>query len=252
MIILLLIILVIYTIYTMQYLPPQHSNKVARIIGIIVFPFIGALLGLLCDLFIASNATTWIPVLCILGGGVGFIGSIIICAITLVQSNNYKQNLNSEKHILIFSIDGTEKQVTVSSQKNNPTFIEGWKNFIHNAFNFKGQTDLKMFGWGVLSYLIIKSICWLILTFITAIITVIFNDGRAEYIIVEIINYIIMIAISIPIIALNVRRFRDIGMKNWLNYTLNLIFLVLIPIPTINFIYGIILLIFLCKPTRNL
>lgn len=247
----LLVILIAYTIYMMQYLPP-HSSRFGRIIGIIGFPFIGMVLGFLCDLSIGSNAVTWLPVIWIYGGGVGFIGSAIICIVTLVQSNKYKKSLSSKKNVIVFSPNGIEKQVIIGSQEKNPTFIEGWKNFIHNIFNFRDRTNLKMFGWGILSYVIMKMT--LILIFYTIIPMIgYFNDSlRDKYFIMMIIAIIPIVAISIPLISLNVRRFRDIGMKNWLNYTLNLIYLILIMVPIINTICGIILLIFLCKPTGSL
>ena len=59
---------------------------------------------------------------------------------------------------------------------------------------------------------------------------------------------LVLLGLMIPLLALNVRRLRDTGMKNGLNYTLNIIGFIS-PMSIIGTIYKIVLLVLLCMPT---
>ena len=62
----------------------------------------------------------------------------------------------------------------------------------------------------------------------------------------------LILGLAIPLLTLNVRRLRDTGVKNWLNYILNVIGFILFLVPIIGSIYRIFLVILLCIPTGKL
>ena len=63
------------------------------------------------------------------------------------------------------------------------------------------------------------------------------------------ISGLVLLGLMIPLLALNVRRLRDTGMKNGLNYTLNIIGFISPMFLIIGTIYKIVLLVLLCMPT---
>lgn len=250
-----LILLIGYTIYMTKYLS-LSGLRIAMIIGalFIGFPFLGVLGGFACDLLVAYHATEWFPIIWMLGGAfggvVGFVGCIVLCIVIILRANiSKRRNLDLKDHLtVIFDADGIENQVVTNMHKI--TFVQGWKDYFHNAFNFKGRTDFKTFIWGVLSYIIVNMIFVLSTFLLSFLIMTKFNVSMLnEYEHGHFIMLIIPLLLTIPLIALNVRRFRDIGIKDGLNYTLNIIYLFLILIPVVGVLYGIILFIFLCKPT---
>lgn len=252
---LILIPLIGYTVYMTKYLS-LSGLRIAMIIGalFIGFPFLGVLGGFACDLLIAYHATEWFPIIWMIGGAfggiVGVVGCIVLCVVIILRANISKhRSLDLNNHpTVIFDADGIEKQVIFNDHK--VTFVQGWKDYFHNAINFKGRTDFRTFIWGVMSYIIVNMIFGLSTFLLFFLIMAKFNVGllnECEH--GHVIMLLILLLLTIPLVALNVRRFRDIGMKDGLNYTLNIIYLVLILIPIVGVLYGIILFIFLCKPT---
>lgn len=228
--ILILIAIVILMICMAHF---SHSGNTVKIIAMIALPFVGAIIGLLGDVGIASQSVGWFPVLWMYGGIIGFIISMIIGIVTAIQSSCKRL----ENSVVVFMPDGTEKLQKV-------TFIQGWKSFFRNAFNFKGRADLPLFGWGVLSYVIVN----FALEWIIPIISFCFQNTRIWLTI----SALAFMAPMIPLVALNVRRLRDTGMKDGLNYTLNVVGVLAFIVPMIGMIYEIVLIVLLCRPTREL
>lgn len=251
-----MILLIGYALYMTKYLS-LSSLRVAVIIGVLFIglPFLGILGGFVCDLLIAYHATEWFPIIWMFGGAlgglIGFVGCIVLCIVIIWRANiSKRQTLGLKSHpTVVFDADGHETRGMINSYE--VTFIQGWQSYFRNAFNFKGRTDFKTFLWGVLSYIIVSWIFQLLisLSFLLNIVKFngnIPNECERGHIILP----VILLALTIPLIALNIRRFRDIGMKDGLNYTLNIIYLFIILIPIIGTLYGIILFIYLCQPTK--
>ena len=137
--------------------------------------------------------------------------------------------------VVVFNPDGTEGKLKV-------TFVQGWKSFFRNAFNFSGRANLQMFGWGLLSYVIINFIWCLIMRVISGCLP------NASWLLM-VISGLVLLGLMIPLLALNVRRLSDTGMKNGLNYTLNIIGFISPVVSIIGMIYKIVLLVLLCMPT---
>lgn len=129
-----LIVIVIFMLWM------AHSSRfglTGKIIAIIALPFVGAIIGLLGDLAVVSQSVEWFPVLWMYGGFIGMIASLVVMIITATKASHE----NGDEPVVVFNPDGTEGKLKV-------TFIQGWKSFFRNAFNFNGQANLQMFGWG--------------------------------------------------------------------------------------------------------
>ena len=64
-----------------------------------------------------------------------------------------------------------------------------------------------------------------------------------------VVSGLVLLGLMIPLLALNVRWLRDTGMKNGLNYTLNIIGFISPIVSIIGMIYRAVLLVLLCMPT---
>lgn len=227
--VLVLIVAVIFML-CMAHSHSLHFGLAGKIITIIALPFVGAIIGLLGDLAVASQSVEWFPVLWMYGGFIGMIASLIVMIITATKASHE----NGDEPVVVFNPDGTEGKLKV-------TFIQGWKSFFRNAFNFNGRANLQMFGWGLLSYVIINFIWCLIMSVISGCLP------NGSWLLMAI-SGLVLLGLMIPLLALNVRRLRDTGMKNGLNYTLNIIGFIS-PMSIIGTIYKIVLLVLLCMPT---
>lgn len=159
------------------------------------------------------------------------IVSLVLLIITITRASHE----NTDSSVIVFNPDGTEGKLKV-------TFIQGWKSFFRNAVNFNGRANLQMFGWGLLSYVIINFIWCLIMGVISG-----FLPNVSWPLMV--ISGLVLLGLTIPLLALNVRRLRDTGMKNGLNYTLNIIGFISPMFLIIGMIYRAVLLVLLCMPT---
>ena len=232
----LVLALIIAMIFMLCMAHSSHFKFASRIIMIIALTFVGAIIGLLGDLEVASQSVEWFPVLCLYGGFIGMIASLVVVIVTAMKASHE----NVGKSVIVFNPDGTERQLKV-------TFIQGWKSFFRNAVNFNGRANLQLFGWGVLSYVIVNFI-W---NLITKGISLCFQDISWMSEILMVISGLVLLGLMIPLLALNVRRLRDTGMKNGLNYTLNIIGFISPMFLIIGMIYQIVLLVLLCRPTKN-
>lgn len=226
----LVLALIIAMIFMLCMAHSLHLGLAGKIIMIIALPFVGAIIGLLGDVGIASQSVEWFPVLWMYGGFIGMIASLVVMIITATKASHE----NGDEPVVVFNPDGTEGKLKV-------TFIQGWKSFFRNAFNFNGRANLQMFGWGLLSYVIINFIWCLIMSVISGCLQ------NGSWLLMAL-SGLVLLGLMIPLLALNVRRLRDTGMKNGLNYTLNIIGFIS-PMSIIGTIYKIVLLVFLCMPT---
>lgn len=163
------------------------------------------------------------------------------------EKNEYIEKVQKnevEKSISTSSESNSALNGKVESNPSKVTFIQGWKSFWKNYFNFKDTTDLKTFLWGALIYFVFKVITRSVLIYL-----VIMEVAHLNLytIIIEIISIIILI----PTLALNVRRLRDTGLTDGLNYTLNILYVLLGAIPVLSTIYKIIICVYLCMPTKK-
>ena len=227
----LVLALIVIVIFMLWMAHSSHFGLTGKIIAIIAFPFVGAIIGFLGDVGVASQSVEWFPVLWICGGFIGVIASLVLLIVTITRASH--ENLGEP--VVVFNPDGTEGKLKV-------TFIQGWKSFFRNAFNFSGRANLQMFGWGLLSYVIINFIWCLIMRVISGCL-----PNVSELLMA--ISGLVLLGLMILLLALNVRRLRDTGMKNGLNYTLNIIGFISPMFPIIGTIYKIVLLVLLCMPT---
>ena len=224
------LVLIVAVIFMLWMAHSSHFGLTGKIIAIIALPFVGAIIGFLGDLAVASQSVEWFPVLWMYGGFIGMIASLVVMIITATKASHE----NVGEPVVVFNPDGTEGKLKV-------TFVQGWKSFFRNAFNFNGRANLQMFGWGLLSYVIINFICCLIMSVISGCLP------NGSWMLMTI-SGLVLLGLMIPLLALNVRRLRDTGMKNGLNYTLNIIGFIS-PMSIIGTIYKIVLLVLLCMPT---
>ena len=225
------LVLIVAVIFMLWMAHSSHFGLTGKIIAIIALPFVGAIIGFLGDLAVASQSVEWFPVLWMYGGFIGMIASLVVMIITATKASHE----NGDEPVVVFNPDGTEEKLKV-------TFIQGWKSFFRNAFNFNGRANLQMFGWGLLSYVIINFIWCLIMGVISGCLP---NVSWP----LMVISGLVLLGLTIPLLALNVRRLRDTGMKNGLNYTLNIIGFISPMFLIIGTIYKIVLLVLLCMPT---
>ena len=225
------LVLIVAVIFMLWMAHSSHFGLTGKIIAIIALPFVGAIIGFLGDLAVASQSVEWFPVLWMYGGFIGMIASLVVMIITATKASHE----NGDEPVVVFNSDGTEGKLKV-------TFIQGWKSFFRNAFNFNGRANLQMFGWGLLSYVIINFIWCLIMGVISGCLP---NVSWP----LMVISGLVLLGLTIPLLALNVRRLRDTGMKNGLNYTLNIIGFISPMFLIIGTIYKIVLLVLLCMPT---
>lgn len=225
------LVLIVAVIFMLWMAHSSHFGLTGKIIAIIALPFVGAIIGFLGDLAVASQSVEWFPVLWMYGGFIGMIASLVVMIITATKASHE----NGDEPVVVFNPDGTEGKLKV-------TFIQGWKSFFRNAFNFNGRANLQMFGWGLLSYVIINFIWCLVMGVISGCLP---NVSWPLMVIFG----LVLLGLTIPLLALNVRRLRDTGMKNGLNYTLNIIGFISPMFLIIGTIYKIVLLVLLCMPT---
>ena len=226
----LVLALIVIVIFMLWMAHSSHFGLTGKIIAIIALPFVGAIIGFLGDLAVASQSVEWFPVLWMYGGFIGMIASLVVMIITATKASHE----NTGSSVIVFNPDGTEGKLKV-------TFVQGWKSFFRNAFNFNGRANLQMFGWGLLSYVIINFIWCLIMNVISGCLQ------NGSWLLMALFG-LVLLGLMIPLLALNVRRLRDTGMKNGLNYTLNIIGFIS-PMSIIGTIYKIVLLVLLCMPT---
>ena len=227
----LVLALIVIVILMLWMAHSPHFGLTGKIIAIIALPFVGAIIGFLGDLGVASQSVEWFPVLWIYGGFIGVIASLVLLIVTITRASHE----NVGEPVVVFNPDGTEGKLKV-------TFVQGWKSFFRNAFNFNGRANLQMFGWGLLSYVIINFIWCLIMKVISGCL-----PNVSELLMA--ISGLVLLGLMLPLLALNVRRLRDTGMKNGLNYTLNIIGFISPVFSIIGMIYKIVLLVLLCMPT---
>lgn len=227
----LVLALIVIVIFMLWMAHSSHFGLTGKIIAIIALPFVGAIIGFLGDLGVASQSVEWFPVLWIYGGFIGVVASLILLIVTITRTSH--ENMGSS--VIVFNPDGTEGKLKV-------TFVQGWKSFFRNAFNFNGRANLQMFGWSLLSYVIINFIWCLIMSVISGCLP------NGSWLLMAI-SGLVLLGLMIPLLALNVRRLRDTGMKNGLNYTLNIIGFISPMFLIIGTIYKIVLLVLLCMPT---
>ena len=227
----LVLALIVIVIFMLWMAHSPHFGLTGKIIAIIALPFVGAIIGFLGDLGVASQSVEWFPVLWLYGGFIGMIVSLVLLIVIITKASHE----NTGSSVIVFNPDGTEGKVRV-------TFIQGWKSFFRNAVNFNGRANLQMFGWGLLSYVIINFIWCLIMKVISGCLP---NVSWP----LMVISWLVLLGLTIPLLALNVRRLRDTGMKNGLNYTLNVIGFISPMFLIIGMIYRIVLLVLLCMPT---
>lgn len=225
------LVLIVAVIFMLWMAHSSHFGLTGKIIAIIALPFVGAIIGFLGDLAVASQSVEWFPVLWMYGGFIGMIASLVVMIITATKASHE----NGDEPVVVFNPDGTEGKLKV-------TFIQGWKSFFRNAFNFNGRANLQMFGWGLLSYVIINFIWCLVMGVISGCLP------NVSWLLM-IISGLVLLGLTLPLLALNVRRLRDTGMKNGLNYTLNIIGFISPMFLIIGTIYKIVLLVLLCMPT---
>ncbi|WP_283596681.1 DUF805 domain-containing protein [Ligilactobacillus aviarius] len=225
------LVLIVAVIFMLWMAHSSHFGLTGKIIAIIALPFVGAIIGFLGDLAVASQSVEWFPVLWMYGGFIGMIASLVVMIITATKASHE----NGDEPVVVFNSDGTEGKLKV-------TFIQGWKSFFRNAFNFNGRANLQMFGWGLLSYVIINFIWCLVMGVISGCLP------NVSWLLM-IISGLVLLGLTLPLLALNVRRLRDTGMKNGLNYTLNIIGFISPMFLIIGTIYKIVLLVLLCMPT---
>lgn len=230
----LVLALIIAMIFMLCMAHFSHLGLAGKIIMIIALPFVGAIIGLLGDVGIASQSVEWFPVLWMCGVFIGMIASLVVVIVTATKASHE----NVGEPVVVFNPDGTEGKLKV-------TFIQGWKSFFRNAVNFNGRANLQLFGWGVFSYVIVNFIWDLIIKGIS----LCFQDISWMSEILMVISGLVLLGLVIPLLALNVRRLRDTGMKNGLNYTLNIIGFISPMFLIIGMIYQIVLLVLLCMPT---
>ena len=149
---------------------------------------------------------------------------------SIQENSSLKRDLSSEN----------ESEI---KRQEKVTFAQGWKSFWKNCFNFKGKTGLNFFLWGVLIYMIFSGILRAIQ--LNMIHSLHFN-------IIMTITIIGLIIIEIPLISLNVRRLRDVGLKNGINCMMNIFLVLFGNVPLIGILYKIFILILLCMPTGKL
>ena len=227
----LVLALIVIVIFMLWMAHSSHFGLTGKIIAIIALPFVGAIIGFLGDLGVASQSVEWFPVLWIYGGFIGVVASLVLLIVTITRASHE----NTGSSVIVFNPDGTEGKLKV-------TFIQGWKSFFRNAFNFNGRANLQMFGWGLLSYVIINFIWCLIMSVISGCLQ------NGSWLLMALFG-LVLLGLMIPLLALNVRRLRDTGMKNGLNYTLNIIGFISPMFLIIGTIYKIVLLVLLCMPT---
>lgn len=227
----LVLALIVIVIFMLWMAHSSHFGLTGKIIAIIAFPFVGAIIGFLGDLGVASQSVGWFPVLWLYGGFIGVIVSLVLLIVTITRASHE----NTGSSVIVFNPDGTEGKVKF-------TFIQGWKSFFRNAVNFNGRANLQMFGWGLLSYVIINFSWCLIMGVISGCLP------NVSWLLM-VISGLILLGLTIPLLALNVCRLRDTGMKNGLNYTLNIIGFISPMFLIIGMIYKIVLLVLLCMPT---
>lgn len=230
----LVLALIIAMIFMLCMAHSSHLGLAGKIIMIIALPFVGAIIGLLGDVGIASQSVEWFPVLWMCGVFIGMIASLVVVIVTATKASHE----NVGEPVVVFNPDGTEGKLKV-------TFIQGWKSFFRNTVNFNGRANLQLFGWGVFSYVIVNFIWDLIIKGIS----LCFQDISWMSEILMVISGLVLLGLVIPLLALNVRRLRDTGMKNGLNYTLNIIGFISPMFLIIGMIYQIVLLVLLCMPT---
>ena len=227
----LVLALIVIVIFMLWMAHSPHFGLTGKIIAIIALPFVGAIIGFLGDLGVASQSVEWFPVLWLYGGFIGVIAGLVLLIVTITRASHK----NVGEPVVVFNPDGTEGKLKV-------TFVQGWKSFFRNAVNFNGRANLQMFGWGLLSYVIINFIWCLIVKVISGCLQ------NGSWLLMAL-SGLVLLGLMIPLLALNVRRLRDTGMKNGLNYTLNIIGFISPMFLIIGTIYKIVLLVLLCMPT---
>ena len=82
-----LIVAVIFML-CMAHSHSLHFGFAGKIITIIALPFVGAIIGLLGDLAVASQSVEWFPVLWMYGGFIGMIASLVVVIITATKASH--------------------------------------------------------------------------------------------------------------------------------------------------------------------
>ncbi|OAQ03468.1 hypothetical protein A3O11_02255 [Ligilactobacillus aviarius] len=74
----LVLALIVIVIFMLWMAHSPHFGLTGKIIAIIALPFVGAIIGFLGDLGVASQSVEWFPVLWLYGGFIGVIASLVL------------------------------------------------------------------------------------------------------------------------------------------------------------------------------
>ena len=132
---------------------------------------------------------------------------------------------------------------------NKVTFKQGWKNFWY--FKFNGQSGRKEFFWGLLIYVVIRTIFSLSITQIMLNNVDVIDGKSRNYLVIGSLILIVILAVLlfIPWLALQTRRLRDTGIPNILCYLLMVLYFISIYLHLFGLLYQIVLFVFMCMPT---
>lgn len=142
------------------------------------------------------------------------------------------------------------------NESGKVTFGQAWKDFWKGYFDFKGTSTRAGFWWGALIY----AVCCFMVGFLRG-----FTRGFMASLgmlpnvtVITTIYYILLIAITIPILAAAARHFRDEGLKDGVIIALVIayialrVLLVLQPaILWLAFIFNVVMIVLLCMPTSQ-
>lgn len=134
------------------------------------------------------------------------------------------------------------------------TFGQAVKDFWTGYFDFKGTSTRAGFWWGALIYGVCKFIVGFLRGFVRGFMA---SKGMTFNVtVIDAIYYILLIAITIPILAAAVRHFRDEGLKEGVIVALVIIYIILQVLLNLQpailwlaFVFNVAMIILLCMPT---
>lgn len=135
--------------------------------------------------------------------------------------------------------------------ENKVTFKQGWKSFWKDYFKFNGQSGRKEFFWGLLIYVVIRTIFSLSITQIMLNNVDVIDGKSKNYLVIGslILIAILAVLLFIPWLALQTRRLRDTGIPNILCYLLMVLYFISMYLHLFGLFYQIVLFVFMCMPT---
>lgn len=134
---------------------------------------------------------------------------------------------------------------------NKVTFKQGWKSFWKGYFKFNGQSGRKEFFWGLLIFVITRTILSLSITQIMLNNVDVIDGKSRNYLVIGslILIAILAVLLFIPWLALQTRRLRDAGIANILCYGLVTLYFISPIFRLLGILYQIVLFVFMCMPT---